>query len=178
MTPDKRRLVYTSVAAVAIAFYAANAFGAGAESERIDTLSPTENTTGAQDRELDSNGDGIVTVAEVGDELFYIFDTDGNEVIDNIEWNVDLVHTKIPVETETFTYVDTDRDGEFEVGDYRVSQYSLATALTPYDDGGDGLSPEEFVSASFLEVDDNDDKAVAIDEWRDAYLTPGNESYD
>jgi hypothetical protein len=35
---------------------------------------------------FDLNHDGILSMPEVGEKLFYIFDLDGNEVIDNIEF--------------------------------------------------------------------------------------------
>src|SRR5690606_33257010 len=52
---------------------------------------------------FDLNGDNILSMSEVGQKLFYVFDTDGNEVLDNIEFNNKKIMTIIPMEKMTYT---------------------------------------------------------------------------
>ncbi len=118
---------------------------------------------------FDDNNDGVLTAAEVGDDLFYLFDTDGNEVLDNNEWDQEIVYTQVPVERETFVYLDTDNDGEVDVKEYDTEKLNLDTSLSQFDQDGDGLSAKEFANATINEVDLNNDRVVDIDEWKDAY---------
>ncbi len=119
---------------------------------------------------MDLNQDGILSRSEVGRKLFYIFDTDGNEVIDNIEFGKSKVLTVIPLEKNQLTMVDFDDDGSADVTKYTSQEFAEFSMLNRFDADNDGLSAEEFIGRSFLKMDTNRDKSIDIKEWRDAYI--------
>lgn len=119
---------------------------------------------------FDVDGDGILTVPEVGDRLFFIFDTDGNEIIDNIEFDHKNLYTLTPMDKETVLRVDFDGDGEADMERYTYDTFIAKTDLSRFDADNDGLSAREFIEKSFLEMDDNGDKAIDRDEWREEYV--------
>ncbi len=118
---------------------------------------------------FDANKDGILSRKEVGQELFYIFDTDGNEVIDNMEINNKNVYTFSPMKKETTVKVDFNDDGVADVNEYTIESFMDRSNLARFDKNDDGLSAVEFIGQSFLKLDDNNDKAVDIAEWQEAY---------
>jgi len=118
---------------------------------------------------FDLNNDGLYSKSEVGEKLFYSFDRDGNEVIDNIEWDERSVYTVIPMEKETFTFVDYNSDGYTELSDYNYDQFYKESALILFDKNKDGLSAAEFIEVGFQELDDNDNNTIELDEWTEAY---------
>lgn len=118
---------------------------------------------------FDLNEDGILSMQEVGTKLFYIFDTDGNEVIDNIEFDKKQVMTVIPMEKNTYTYVDFDADGEAEEATYTHETFFEVSGLMRFDDNMDGLSASEFIAHSFLELDDDKSAVIELEEWQEAY---------
>lgn len=119
---------------------------------------------------FDLNKDGILDMAEVGTKLFYIFDTDGNEVIDNIEFKNKKVMTIIPMEKETFKFVDYNSDGAADDTAYTHESFFKTSGLMRFDQNMDGLSPHDFVEQTFLVLDDNNSKAIELDEWKEAYI--------
>lgn len=119
---------------------------------------------------FDINQDGILSMEEVGTKLFYIFDNDGNEVIDNIEYENKKVMTIIPMEKETFKFVDYNGDGAADDAHYDHATFYKTSGLMRFDKNMDGLSPHEFVDHSFIELDDNNSKAIELDEWKEAYI--------
>lgn len=119
---------------------------------------------------FDLNKDGILDMAEVGTKLFYIFDTDGNEVIDNIEFENKKVMTIIPMEKETFKFVDYNGDGAADDTSYTHESFFKTSGLMRFDHNMDGLSPHEFVNEYFIALDDNNSKAIELDEWKEAYI--------
>lgn len=119
---------------------------------------------------MDLNHDGILSRSEVGRKLFYIFDADGNEVIDNIEFDKPKVLTVIPLEKKELTMVDFDDDGIADVTKYTSEDFANFSMLNRFDKDNDGLSPEEFLGQSFLKTDTNRDKTIDIEEWRAAYI--------
>lgn len=119
---------------------------------------------------FDLNHDNILSMTEVGEKLFYIFDTDGNEVIDNIEFKNKKVVTIIPMEKQTFTFVDHDNDGIADKSSYTYETFIQQSHLMRFDDNADGLSPADFLERSFLEVDRDNSKAIELDEWKKIYI--------
>ena len=78
---------------------------AQADTEKTTTVVKTRNIDNAEQIKFsvfDVNGDGLYSREEVGEKLFYVFDKDGNEVIDNIEWDQESMYTIIPMEKETY----------------------------------------------------------------------------
>lgn len=119
---------------------------------------------------MDLNHDGILSRTEVGRKLFYIFDADGNEVIDNIEFTKPKVLTVIPLEKKELTMIDFDDDGIADVTKYTSEDFANFSMLSRFDKDHDGLTPEEFIGSSFLKLDTNHDHVVDINEWRAAYI--------
>ena len=119
---------------------------------------------------FDTNKDGLYAKSEVGKKLFYSFDADGNEVIDNIEWDMPSVFTIVPMEKETYTFVDYNSDGYTELSTYTYDQFYQESALIVFDENKNGLSAAEFIEVGFQELDSDDNGTIELDEWEDAYL--------
>lgn len=119
---------------------------------------------------LDINKNGTLSMPEVGERLFYIFDADGNEVIDNVEFNQNRVITIAPMEKHTLKMVDFESDGNVEVSSYTYETFSKASGLTRFDEDRDGLSASEFINTSMLKLDTDDSKSIELDEWKKAYI--------
>lgn len=119
---------------------------------------------------MDLNKDGILSRSEVGRKLFYIFDTDGNEVIDNIEFRTNKVITVIPLEKKELTMIDFNDDGTPDVTQFSSEEFANYSMLNRFDKDQDGLSAEEFIGTPFLKLDSDKSKVIEIAEWRDAYI--------
>lgn len=119
---------------------------------------------------LDVNNNGVLSMPEVGQRLFYIFDVDGNEVIDNIEFTQNRVITIAPMEKHTLKMVDFESDGNVELSTYTYETFSRTSGLTRFDEDRDGLSASEFIDTSFLKLDTDESKAIELDEWKKAYI--------
>ncbi len=127
---------------------------------------------------FDLNGDDILSMSEVGEKLFYTFDTDGNEVIDNIEFNHKQVMTIIPMEKRVFKFVDYDDDGRTDQSSYTYEEFIEQSMLMRFDENMDGLSPADFIKMSFLALDDDKSSVIELEEWKEEYLStvlPHNE---
>ena len=118
---------------------------------------------------FDVNEDGMYAKSEVGEKLFYVFDQDGNEVIDNLEWSDKSMYTITPMEKETFKFVDSDDDGYTDLSTYTYETFYKESGLIRFDNDKDGLSAEEFIGVGFQELDDNDNNTIELDEWSEAY---------
>jgi hypothetical protein len=119
---------------------------------------------------FDLNHDNVLSMQEVGEKLFYLFDADGNEVIDNIEFGQNRVMTIIPMEKESFTYVDLNDDGMAEAVSYDRDTFLTQSRLARFDNDMDGLSAQEFIGESFLRLDDDKSKAIELEEWKEEYI--------
>ncbi|MBU0799392.1 MAG: hypothetical protein KKA05_00160 [Alphaproteobacteria bacterium] len=119
---------------------------------------------------FDRNQNGILSMAEVGEHLFFIFDTDGNEVIDNIEFNNKRVITIAPMEKHTLKMVDFESDGSAELSTYTYETFTTTSGLTRFDNDLDGLSASEFIDTSMLKLDTDESKSIELDEWKKAYI--------
>lgn len=136
------------------------------------TVTQTEipNTTKINFTSLDLNDDGILSRSEVARKLFYLFDTDGNEVIDNNEIKKSRILTFIPLEKTELTMIDFDDDGKVDTASSTNEQFMTSSMLQRFDNDKDGLSAEEFIGQSFLELDTDHSKVIEAKEWRDAYI--------
>lgn len=120
--------------------------------------------------EFDLNNSGTLSVNEIGEKLFYLYDIDGNEIIDNQEWDQPLIMSLVPVERETITVVDLNDDGIAEETSYDADVFMRQTRLAMFDSNKDGLSPREFINGpGFLNLDSNDDMSIDVNEWKSAY---------
>jgi len=120
--------------------------------------------------DFDMNQDGILSTFEIGEMLFKLFDSDGNQVIDNVEFEHRNVMTLVPMETETIVTYDFDNDGQADRVERSYERALEETQLSRFDNGGEGISPRDFVEKSFLEMDVNRSKMIELSEWRGAYI--------
>lgn len=117
----------------------------------------------------DLNNDGMLSRAEIGNKLFYQFDRDGNESLDNIEWNKPIMISLAPVETITITKMDIDGDGVDDNEQIEVDVFMKATGLEAFDNDGNGISPREFTGKSVLQMDIDKSGLIEMKEWKKAY---------
>ncbi len=120
-------------------------------------------------RDLDFNRDGILSRREVGQRLFHVFDTDGNGVIDNIEYGRNSITTIIPLERTQLTMIDLDDDGRPDMTDVTREQFMDYSMLARFDDSGRGVSPESFLRKNFYVVDTDKSGVIEWKEWREVY---------
>lgn len=118
---------------------------------------------------LDINADGVLSRKEVGEKLFFLFDTDGNKVIDNVEIKKSQVVTLVPLEKTQLTMIDFDDDGKADVVDVTSDQFMAYSMLNRFDGDNDGLSAEEFIGHSALELDTDKSGVVEYPEWKEVY---------
>ena len=119
---------------------------------------------------FDINHDGVLSRWEVGEELFHVFDLDGNEVIDNKEYKKKTVLTLIPMKSETEVAYDFDDDGKADETKYTYGTFTEMSGLARFAKSPGGLSPEDFAGKSFLEMDVNNDGVIDVKEWKGAYI--------
>lgn len=118
----------------------------------------------------DANKDGILSMNEVGEMLFKLYDTDGNQVLDNIEFERKAVLTITPVEKMTVVKYDFNNDGIADQANYNYETFLKDTQLSRFDQNKDGLSPHEFTGREFIVADINNDKVVDLNEWKGSYI--------
>ncbi len=145
-----------------------------AMAETVHTKTYVETSDVADERKInfsafDINEDGMYAKSEVGEKLFYVFDLDGNEVIDNQEWDTRSMFTITPMEKETFKFVDYNDDGYTDLSTYTYETFYKESGLIRFDEDKDGLSAAEFIDTGFQELDDNDNNTIELDEWVEAY---------
>ncbi|MEK7801847.1 MAG: hypothetical protein AAB276_05275, partial [Pseudomonadota bacterium] len=113
--------------------------------ETVVTAKAVPNTKKIDFMAFDANHDNILSMSEVGQKLFKLYDTDGNEVIDNIEYKKQSVMTIIPMQKEIFTFVDVNSDGSIDRAAYSYKDFIKLSGLMRFDNDMNGLSPEEFL---------------------------------
>jgi hypothetical protein len=179
MKTTNMKKIMCSAAAVALLTTAVIST-AGAETVRTEVRTETQTLEDVNQipfSMFDVNKDGIFEKEEVGEQLFYVFDRDGNEVIDNIEWDMKSVYTIMPMEKTTYKFVDYDDDGLTDETTYTYETFYKASGLIRFDNNQDGLSPAEFIGVGFLNLDDSGNKMIELEEWKEAYtvsLSPKN----
>lgn len=118
---------------------------------------------------FDINGDGQLSHPEIGEKLFRIFDTDGNHVIDNIEYTKPMVMTVIPMVKREIVTVETAADGKVVETKTSEEEFYKQSMLHKFSDNPAGLSAQDFLSRNYWSLDDNGDKMIDVKEWKDAY---------
>ncbi len=164
-----QKLLLSSVAAIAMAFSISTANAETVHTETYVQSQGIEGATRINFADFDLNKNGVFSKPEVGKKLFYVFDTDGNEVIDNIEWDKTSMYTITPMEKQTFKFVDFDDDGNADTSTYTYETFYDASGLIRFDQDKNGLSASEFINVGFQELDDNDNNTIELDEWEEAY---------
>lgn len=145
---------------------------AGAETiSRVTTTSQVEipNTQKVDFKVFDLNHDGILSRREVGEELFYLFDQDGNQVLDNHEYERKTVLTVIPMRSETKAMYDFDDDGKVDATRFTCDSFSEQSGLARFVKTPGGLSPREFTGRTFNDLDVDKDHVISMAEWKGAY---------
>ncbi len=145
-----------------------------ASAETVNQVTTTHqielpNTQKIDFKAFDLNHDGILSRSEVGEELFYIFDQDGNHVLDNHEYDRKTVLTVIPMKSETETSYDFDDDGKVDATKFTYDTFTEQSGLARFEKTPGGLSPREFTDKGFNELDVNHDHVLDIAEWKGAY---------
>lgn len=169
----KNYLLLTTAIATAATFGAISMDNANAKTVSKTTeyeVITTSETDPVNFTKFDLDNDGIYTMEEVGEELFYAFDQDGNEVLDKGEWEDKLVLTIQPVQKTTAVRIDYDDDGELDTATYTYERFYEDTGLIRFDDNANGLSAAEFIDEPFMVMDDNDTRTIDLQEWKEAYL--------
>ncbi len=174
----KLNILMASAALIALAGIPA----AHAETVTTKTLVQQEEMPGVNKINLtafDVNEDGTLSMQEVGERLFRLFDRDGNGSIDNIEWGTKAIMTIIPMEKETLKFVDYNDDGNAEVIQHTEQNFLKDSHLSRFDENHDGLTPKEFIDTGYEVLDDDEDRLINLEEWKEAYMeslhTPVNE---
>jgi hypothetical protein len=183
---NMRRNTLLSATAIALALFCAPANQARAE----DVMTTTTTETVTKSRvdwekkeepiikpgthllnllEFDADKDGRLTRAEIGGKLFHIFDTDGNNLVDNVEYEKKLIATIVPVkETEKIAFYSGD-NATPDKTITTVGDILKVTQLARFDKALDGLSPHDFAGKDFAAADVDNDHFVKIEEWQGAY---------
>jgi len=119
--------------------------------------------------DLDLNADGIMSTNEIGEMLFKLYDTNGNNVIDNVEYDRRATITIQPIEQHTVVYYDLNGDGRADEVQHTYETFLRDTQLTRFDTNKNGLSPREFTELHFNSVDVNNDRMIDLPEWQGTY---------
>jgi hypothetical protein len=143
--------------------------------QRVETITktrqilPETGTRMVNFLDFDLNGDGMLSTREVGEMLFNLFDSDGNGLIDNIEFEKRNVMTVVPMEKKTTIKYDFDNDGNPDKVEREHETFMEKTQLSRFDVMGGGLSPRDFVGKSFMRMDVDRSRFIELGEWRGAY---------
>lgn len=113
----------------------------------------------------------IVANAELTEQIFKIWDTDNNNVIDNHEYYNNAMVMYEPVEYSKRTYQDIDLDGlpELTKEEYTIRLQKLPGYATINTDKKEGVSVYEFTGFGFQAADLDDNNTVSYDELKKAF---------
>jgi hypothetical protein len=164
-----RLLTFTLLASTAVFLFNGSAIAETVTTKTVVQQSIMPDTNKINFMAFDLNNDGILSRREVGEKLFTLFDLDGNGSIDNIEFDKKTVMTIIPMEKTTLTVVDFDDDGRADQAGSTYEDFIKESHLMRFDDNKDGLSPAEFINSGYEKLDDDEDKLISLEEWKEAY---------
>lgn len=120
-------------------------------------------------RQFDGNHDALLSRLEVGEYLFYVFDKDGNELIDDQEFGRPMVLTFAPMKQETVQFIDDNSDGITDRSVVSERAFMQKTGLSQFDPSGQGLSASEFIKTPFKRIDRDLSGQIDVREWKEAY---------
>ena len=130
---------------------------------------PAEGSRAIHFEDFDLNHDGNLTREEAGEMLFRLYDTDGNQVIDNIEYERKAVLSISPMNKTTKMTYDDNGDGVPDKEEQTEEAIMEQTMLSKFDKDADGLSPAEFTGQRFNVTDVNKSHAIEKREWLGVY---------
>ena len=167
----KSRFLVVAGAVLTIFSVIANANAETTTTQVVVTNKDLPNVNQIDFSSFDTNADGAYSMAEVGERLFKCFDQDGNQSIDNIEWDKKSVMTISPMEKRTFKFYDSDDDGVAEAQSYDYETFYSASGLIKFDESQDGLSAADFIGDVYQSLDKDNNNMIDLEEWKSAYLT-------
>jgi hypothetical protein len=135
----------------------------------VTPLKPAEGSRAIHFEDFDLNHDNNLTREEAGEMLFRLYDTDGNAVIDNIEFERKAVLSISPMSKTTKMTYDDNGDGVADKQEQTEEAIMEQTMLSKFDKDADGLSPAEFTEKRFSEVDVNKSHVIEKREWLGVY---------
>lgn len=143
---------------------------------------PVPNMNVVDFRQFDANQDNVLTREEVGEKLFYTFDKDGNQLIDNIEFKRPMVLTFAPMQRVTTQFVDYNSDGIADRTSSNQERFMQQTGLSRFNPDGTGLAADEFIGIPFKKADRDGSGRIDVKEWKEVYIAslrqlPQNESF-
>lgn len=158
----------------ALSIVATAALAGGAQAATVVTQTridhrPIPGPTVVDFRTYDINRDGFLSMQEVGENLFYVFDRDGNQLIDNIEFDHPMVLTFAPMEKQTIQFIDFNSDGIADRTTTTREMFIQQTGLSRFDRGDGGLSAADFINKPMKKVDRDLSGQIDIKEWKEAY---------
>ncbi len=139
---------------------------------RIETLEQPDIPAGVVPfniSDFNPTGDGALVKEAVGDQLFKMYDVDGNGVVDNIEYERRALATVVPVKKVTTVSYDVTGDGVADQKESNEERLMRETLLSKFDDRKLGLSANELLDRSFRGSDIDGNKFISRKEWKGAY---------
>jgi hypothetical protein len=118
---------------------------------------------------FDATGNGALVKQSVGDQLFKLYDVDGNGVVDNIEYERRAIATVVPVERVTTISYDVTGNGIADQQETTRERLLRETLLSRFDQRKLGLSANELLDRSFYGSDIDGNKFISKKEWQGAY---------
>lgn len=136
----------------------------------VITTAPAAHVVRVSDFDLKSGG--VLSFREVARMLFKVFDTNGNEVIDNNEYEKRALVSldPAPVKTQTVYSYDYDGDGVADVTKRTYETFLTDSRLVLFGRSADGISAHDFTGEHFNIVDVNNDFAIDMKEWEGTYI--------
>ena len=119
--------------------------------------------------DLDLNGDGILARDEVGERLFRVFDTDNNQVIDNLEMTHPQLIVLTPMEKKTIEIIDYQAANFSTKEVVSTEDFLYQSKLAQFDKDKDGLSALDFLGKPFNQVNVRKDSVIDLYEFKRAY---------
>lgn len=135
------------------------------------TTSTTEVVTPVTFYYYDTDAGVIVAQSDLTQDVFDIWDADGNTYIDNHEFYTNAMVVYEPIEYSKRTYQDVDADGRLEL---TQEEYTFRLQKLPYyskvnTDDKDGLTVYEFTGLGFRDVDVDSNNQISYDELKKAF---------
>lgn len=119
----------------------------------------------------DAGASEIVAADTVTDDIFKLWDVDGNGYVSPQEYYKNAMVIYEPVETRTQIFTDVDSNGRLKL---TQEEYTLRLQQVPdyaalNKDGKHGISAHEFLGVGFQAADRNDDNQVSFSEFTEAF---------